>query len=224
MKKVVSLILTLVMVASMAITAFAGPGWFVDSPSGNLAPKMVRFMNGSNDCKAELIIKAYTDRNTLPNDLKVKLEKAYNDIKTTANLSKLCADLSAVAKAANVPVTSLAVSDLFDIHYENCDIHNQHGAFTITLEVDTLDNFAALIHLNGDVWENVENVKVEGKQITFTVDSLSPFAIVVNGSDMGFVPPPTGDDYMIALYAGIMVISAGALVIVLTKAKKRAAK
>ncbi|MGN0691565.1 MAG: hypothetical protein ACI4K7_04360, partial [Oscillospiraceae bacterium] len=80
MKKVMAICLTLVMVMSLGIAAFAAPGSFISSPSMNKAPVLISYENESSDCTAKLILTAYADRKTLPENLCAMIEKAYDMI------------------------------------------------------------------------------------------------------------------------------------------------
>ncbi|MBQ3547589.1 MAG: hypothetical protein IJA44_03845 [Clostridia bacterium] len=223
MKKVLVICLTVVFMVSMTLTAFAAPGSFVSSPSGNPAPQKVEFKPADEDCTATLVITPYSEKNELPTALKAMMEKAYNDIKGTDDLTTLNAALAKLAKDLKIKSSDLAVSDLFDIHVTGCDYHDEHVDFDIVLAADSLKNFVGLLHMNknGD-WELVEGAKViaNGEHLAFSVDSFSPFAVVVNTAAK---PSQTGDSNMIPVYVAIMAVSALALVVILVKSKKKTA-
>lgn len=218
MKKVLALCLTLVMVIAMSVPAFAAPANFVSSPSGTSAPELFEYSNADHNCTAKLVITAYADRHTLDDATRAKLEQAYDEIVNASDVTALNADLAALAKKMNVDPSKLAVSDLFDISYHSCPQHSEHGAFTITIRPELLKNFVGLMHLNGDNWELIENAKAVNGNLTFTVDELSPFAIVV---DTSAGSPITGDFSNVGFYVAAMAISASALVVIAFKLKKR---
>ncbi|MBQ5601984.1 MAG: LPXTG cell wall anchor domain-containing protein, partial [Clostridia bacterium] len=117
---------------------------------------------------------------------------------------------------------NLVVSDLFDIHTTGCDFHEGHFDFDIVLAADSLKRFVALLHMNKNgEWEVIDNARVtnNGEHLEFSVESLSPFAIVVDTSD----GPQTGDNTMIYVSFILMIVSAAALVVVLIKSKKQKA-
>ena len=116
MKKVVAICLMMVMVLSMSVNVFAAPGGFVSSPSGNPAPEVVIFAPSDDDCKGRLVVTAYGDRHDLSEALREMLEKAYDSIVNSDDLTKLNAELAKIAADRNIASTDLAVSDLFDIH------------------------------------------------------------------------------------------------------------
>ncbi len=216
MKKVLVLCLTAVMIASMCVCAFADTGLFVKSPSVNKAPTLEKFEALSDDCVAKVVVTAYADRATLSADKKDALEDIYEAVaagKTDA-LKDVFAKLSADKK---VDAKNLAIADLFDISSIGCTDHAAHNGFSIELSVDTAKNFVGLLHCKDGKWEVVD-AKLSGTTLSFTVDSLSPFAIVVDSSKL---PSDTGDNSSIALW--VMVLSASALAVVLVALKKKRA-
>lgn len=113
---------------------------------------------------------------------------------------------------------------MFDIHVTGCDNHDEHVDFDITLDADTLSQFVGLLHMNKDgVWELVTDAEVvnNGEHLKFSVDSFSPFAIVVDTTVEGGDAPQTGDNSMIHIYVILMAVSALALVVILIKNKKQ---
>jgi LPXTG-motif cell wall-anchored protein len=222
MKKILVICLTLIMVASMTVVVFAAPSGFLSSVSGKPAPTIVSFDPSNDECTAELIITPYSERHTLPEALRVLLEKAYNDILNIGDLTKLNAELAKIAAKKKIEGKNLVVSDLFDIHTTGCDFHEGHLDFDIVLAADSLNRFVALLHMNKNgEWEVIDNARVtnNGEHLEFSVESLSPFAIVVDVSD----GPQTGDNTMLYISLIMMIASAMALVFVLVKSKKQKA-
>lgn len=243
MKKVLAICLALVMVVVMSLTVSAAPGAFVSSPSGNPAPVLVEATPGSEDCTASLAVASYADRDTLPNEVRLQMEKAYNDIVNTSDLTALNSDLVALAASKNILTSNLAVSDLFDISHYGCDNHSGHGAFDIVLKAETLKNFVGLMHFYNGVWSLVEDAKVylvgDEWHLSFSSENLTPFAIVVDtaggyitsGSTVDSITDntvvngsnsiQTGDTVMISIFALIMAASALTLIIVWRKSRKK---
>lgn len=224
MKKVVAICLMMVMVLSMSVNVFAAPGGFVSSPSGNPAPTVVEVELNNAEFTGSLVVKAYGDRHDLPDALLTTFEKAYNDIVNSDDLTKLNAELAKIASDKDINSADLAVSDLFDIHVTGYDNHGEHVEFEITLDADTLDRFVGLLHMNKNgVWELVADAEVvnDGEHLKFSVDSFSPFAIVVNTGVDTPDAPPTGDNSMIHIYVIIMAISAIAIIVIAVKSKKQ---
>ena len=226
MKKVMAICLTLVMVMSLGIAAFAAPGSFISSPSMNKAPILIGYENESSDCTAKLILTAYADRKTLPENLCAMIEKAYDMIVGTDDLSTLNSDVADLAKDAGVKVTALSVSDLFDLRYVDCSNHDLHGSFRIVIESETLENFVCLLHYYNGEWSIVDSAKVtnNGKYLEFTAKEFSPFAIVVKTDAENVTPPYTGDNSAIFICSVVMAISVTTIVVLLATSKKRTRK
>ncbi len=220
MKKVLVFGLSLLLIIAMNVPAFAALGGFIDSPSRNKGTILIEYSCESDDCTAKLVVTPFAERHTLDDATRAKLNAAYDAIVNITDVTTLNADLAVYAAKNNLDAKKLAVSDLFDISYTGCDVHNQHGAFTITVMPETLNNFVGLLHLNGDNWELVSNAKVEkngdNEVLTFTVDELSPFAIVLN-TDV--LPAPTGETFQWIFYVAMMAVSAAALVVIGFKLK-----
>ncbi len=218
MKKVSILCLVLLLISCMSLSAWAANGGFVASPSVNQAPTLVSFTPASSDCTAELVITSYADRNTLGAAGAATMEAAYDSIKNVTNLTSLNASLSTLASKGNIATESLAVSDLFDMSTENCDdaAHvSGHGPFTITLKAETINDFVGLLHYVDGQWELISDATAKDDQLTFKVDSFSPFAIVVNAD-----ADTTGDSMLISISAAAMVVSAVAFVVCVKKSKE----
>lgn len=221
MKKVLVICLALIMVMSMSLTAFAATNGFVSSPTSKPAPDVIEFTPADEDCTAHLAITPYGEKEELPNTLQTMMDKAYDEVRTSTDLSKLNADLAKLATDKNIKAENLAVSDLFDIHVTGCDYHDGHIDFDITLDAEMLSRFVALLHMKKDgTWELVKDAKVanNGEHLQFSVESFSPFAIVVDTDS-----PKTGASSMLWLYIVLMVVSASALVAIWVRAKKHKA-
>ena len=131
-------------------------------------------------------------------------------------------DLAELANNLDIDAYGLAVSDFFDIHETDCqENHEAHDEFVLVLNADSLKNFVCLLHMNKNgEWDLVPNAEVigDGTQLKFSVDSFSPFAIVV---DTTTLPPQTNDNGMFYVYLALMALSAAALVVVVIKIKKQ---
>jgi len=220
MKKVFTFCLALIMTLSFGVPMFAG---FVSSPSKNLAPELVGFVPADDDCLARLEVVPYSKRNEISTEAVSLIEKAYADIANSTDLSKLNSDLAKLAADNKISAKDLAVSDLFDLSLCGCDDHDNHLNFEVTLEAQTLENFVGLLHMksNGE-WELIKNAEVkDGNILTFSTESFSPFAIVV---DAGVDVPPTGDYSMLWIYAAVMAVAGVLLVIVLKVSKNTRTK
>lgn len=210
MKKTLALFITVVMVLTMSLTAFAAPGAFVSSPSANQGPTLVSGTNSNPDCGGKVTVTSYADRNTLDAEARKHIEDSYKDIVGTNDLSKLINGLDDIAKKNNASAKDFAVSDLFDISFAGCSDHDGHGNFDMKLSADTLKNFVALARRNGDKWEIVPGARVEGDHLIFSTDVEGAFAIIVNTADV----PKTGDDSNPWLFVVLMAVAAAGLVVV----------
>lgn len=225
MKKLLVICLTVIMVTGMSVSAFAAPNGFASSPSGVPAPELISFTPSDEDCTAKLVITPYDDKQELPQELHDLMNKAYNTITTSDDLTKLNADFATLVKNKKLGTKNLAVGELFDIHVTGCVYHEEHVDFDIVLSAETLSHFVALLHMNKDgVWELVSDAKVinNGDHLSFSVDAFSPFAIVVDTSSQ-ITAPETGDSSNVRLYIAIMAACAVALIVVSVIRKKNKA-
>lgn len=222
MKKFLAICLTLIMVMGITLTATAAPAGFVSSPSAEAGPELVSFTKLSDECAARLVITPYSKKNTLPAEVLKAMEEAYNDVVNNGgDLTKLTDELTALLKSLKLSSKDIAVSDLFDITNYDCDDHESHDGFDIVISDDGLKHFVALLHKKNGKWEVVDNAKVVGDHLHFSVDSLSPFAVVVDHSN-GVTSPQTGSNSQLIVYAMIMIVSAAALVVVWKKSRSLA--
>lgn len=225
MKKVLVLCLMLALVVGMSMNVFAVSDGFVSSPSVNPAPTVVSFTPSNEQCTATITITAYADKSELPDELLALFEKAYSDIADCDDLTKLNSALAKIASDKGINGADLAVSDLFDIHVVGCDYHDGHVDFEVTLDVEALSRFVGLLHMNKDgEWELVEDAEVvkDGDHLKFSVDSFSPFAVVVDTS-VKDATPQTGDSNMIYVYVAVMAVSALAVLLIVIKRNKQKA-
>lgn len=170
-----------------------------------------------------------------------KLKSAQSQIQNATTLADLSENLgtaltamisaSTVPTAAELTVEDLAVSQLFDVSLvENNAVVDlgESKKLTYTIKTDlTSDDFFVLLHnVNGDEWEIVENVVLgEDGTLTVTVNSLSPFALVIEKpADISVDPagpssPTTGVEFN-AVYAFAAVAFVALAVVFFVKAKK----
>lgn len=225
MKKVMSICLMMIMAVVMSVNAFAASGSFVSSPTATPAPGLVSVEVSEEGASVQLTIVPYSQKQDLPEELNAAFEAAYNEIMEAENLTALTPELEEVAAKLGVNPENLAVSELFDIHVSSETGVNGSVEYTIALESDTLNHFVALLHRDqNDGWEVVENAEVvdDGKNLKFTIDNFSPFAIVVDTGAVGQETPKTGiTDTVIYVCAGIMAVSAVAVFLIANKRKKQ---
>ena len=219
MKKLLAFVMALVMLATMSLTVFAAGG-FLGSPSKKFGPILIEFNNDSHDCKATIIVTPYAQRKTLDDSAREAIEAAYKEIKAATDLSTLCAALKTVADNNKIKTSDLAVTELFDISFIGCDQHTGHGEFDITIQPDSLTGFVALLHRVNGNWtvEDDATVTENGDHLRFSVDLLSPFAIVINTKA---ISSPTSDNTYLFIYGAIMAASAFAVVVFWKKSGRK---
>ena len=222
MKKVLVICLMVIMVMSLSATAFATPG-FVSSPSGQPGPEVEEFEPKDEECTADLVVTPYGEREELPETLQELIEQAYEDVADAETLTELNDAFAKMVEDKGIDSKRLAVSDLFDLHVTDCDFHEGHTEFDIVLSMDTLEHFVGLLHLNkGGVWELVEDARVEGDRLIFSVESFSPFAVIVETEEEP-TPPQAGDNSNIHIYGIVMAVAALAILVLAVKGRKQKA-
>ncbi len=185
MKKIVALLLS-VFVLACSVTVFAEDD-FVSSPSGTQGPTLVTGIISNPDCDARIVVTPFFQRDILDADTLAALEAAFSDITGEIDITTLNDAFASHVASLGLNGGDLAVSDLFDISYVGCTIHDSHGTYSITISAANLDKFVGLLHNINGAWDFVDNATVseDGSTLSFTVSSLSPFAIVVKTEDAG---------------------------------------
>jgi hypothetical protein len=215
MKRVLTIFMVMIMVMSMSVAAFAAPDDFVVSPPSQIVPDVEEFNPVDDDCSAILVVTPFGDKEDLNEEMADELNNAYKDIINTENLGDLCDDL--------VDDEKLKVSDLFFVSTDGCADHDDHKHFEVILKDNDLKNFEGLMYRdNNGKWVLVENVKIDGNKLIFTLedfDGSAPFAIVVDGE----ASSTTGDIDHTYIYLAIMAVSALALAVIVIVSKKKAA-
>ena len=184
-KMVMAVCLMMIFILCMNANVFAA-GTFIPSPSVKPVPVCMSFEALSEGCNGSLKITAYSERDTLDAETKALFENAYASIVNTDDLTRLNADFAELIENKNIDSKNLAVSDFFDASVVDCVNHEEHTGFNIILKADSLEKFAGFLHMNkkGE-WELVKDAEVikNGEQLKFSIDTLSPFAIVVDTSE-----------------------------------------
>lgn len=220
MKRVLAVFMVMVMAFAMALPAVAADN-FVKSPSGNPAPKVEKVEPADKDCTVEIVITPYVDRNDLDTESRDEIEKAYDTIKNNKAGSSLGETLKKLGTKEH-PVDALAISDLFDLDYTNCDGHAEHGSVQIHLSAETLDHFVGLlVYVDGE-WMVVEGAEVDKKEsnLKFLAEKFGPYAIVVDSTQAGGAA--TGDAGISWIWFALMGLSAAGLITIAVVYKKSA--
>lgn len=223
MKKVLAICLTMVLLVSLSVTAFAAPSSFVSSPSGNSGPGVVTVEPGDEGCTADVIITPFGDRFDLPEDLRTLFEKAYDELVNTDDLTKLVEGFTALIDDLGIKGKDLVVGDFFFAHAVGCNDHDYHKNCKLTLDADALNRFVGLVRMNKDgKWELVESAKVvnNSQELQFIFESDAPYAIVLDNSAGSLIAPQTGDYAMMGIVAMVAVLSAATLAFVVLNRKK----
>lgn len=157
----------------------------------------------------ELVITPVAKKQDAPTaGITQNLDRAETQIKRAEELTDLTPDLrealdeakqDALASSAiqNVRIDDLAVSDLFDVTYlvngkETPIGEGNKITFTIKTNLTKDETFFVMHNYKDNEWEMVEDVKLaDNGNLTITVDSLSPFAIIVDKTAY-LTPDPAG--------------------------------
>lgn len=213
MKKLVAVLCAAVMTVGMAVNVFAAPS---PSVSGVVtAVESAKDADGNAvDIKMETVSEAEAEQHF------TEEEKA-----AVAKIKESKEKFEAIAKEA--------LGDKFKEGMELVDIRNLHipeGAnvtfpLTITVKVTgvTETSTVAVLHYTNGKWEDVNAVAGNGT-VTFTVNSLSPFAFIVDANtakNAGSTTSPATGEANTMVWVAIVAVAAAAGMVV-TYRKKRA--
>jgi hypothetical protein len=222
MKRFIAFFMTVVLVVAMSVPAFATHGEFISSIGGLPTPTIEGYTPVTHECTAKLVITSWSERHTLDDATRALMEKAYNDIVNSQVINNQLKDeLVKLANELEINHADLAVGILFDISYVECPEHAEHKGFNITLKPEVFENYVGILHMNAEgTWELLNSTADEANStISFTVDGLSPFAIVYNTNPGG--SSSTGDSNFTWIYVSLMVASVCALGVIGYSRKKR---
>lgn len=209
MKKLISCLLVVLLLASLSVAAFADG--FVGSVVRGKSPVLIDFeMENNEDGGCGILITPWDERETLPDKGK-ELEEAYEELLNMKNLADANEKLAEAAGDQTI-----AVSEMFDARL-TCD-HDYHLPAAIKVRSDSLDGFVGLIMRVNDEWLWVE-AEVEGDEMTFHVDELCPFAII------GAATPSsvnTGETVPYGFIAGTVVFATAAAWLFIKSRKAKA--
>ena len=211
MKKIVLFVMVLALTLSWSLAVSAN---FVPSIEAKPAPEV----SGATDEAGEaiqMVIVSLANKDELPEEAKQALETAYNQIVNAKDISEVSAtikeQIEELAENAGVKAEDLVASDLFDLSPENLGEATENGEYNVSLAVPSLKNFVCLLHYVDGEWEVVSNAKVsaDGKNLEFSVDGFSPFAIITASPDAVVDPARKPVPLVVWILIGILV---GALI------------
>ncbi|MGN0493365.1 MAG: hypothetical protein ACI4F7_06935 [Acutalibacteraceae bacterium] len=219
MKKTFALVVTVILMLSACIPAFAVNGSFTGSPTNNSDPTLVDVSSTVPGFNGNLVLTPYKNRTNLSAEKKQQLETSYQQIAEAADLTAIVPDIKTVAADAKVEVKDLAVSDLFFADVEGA-VANESGTYTITMKCDNLDKFVSLLCYSDGKWTVIKDAKVDSNgNLVFTTNVLGAFATVVSTEGSGAVKPQTGEKFP-WVYVVLAGASAAALVVIAVVAVK----
>lgn len=219
MKKIITLLLTLVLLFSFTFSASAVARGFLVSPSVNDGPIIVEFYNSDGRCTADWGIVPYSKRNNYDARTQQLLNESYATIVNAPDLTYLSDELKKIAEDKEIPAGNLAVVDLFSKYYLGCEEHDheQHGYTRIKLKPETVKNFVALLNYNDGKWSVVPNVKVEDDCLVYEFTRFSPYAIVIDTKEIA----KTGDAGISPVWIIVLAVSAIGLIVLSIVFKKK---
>lgn len=197
MKKIFSILLVVMLLASLTVTAFADN--FVNSAVNAGAPEVKDVVDADgNDVASGIEITPVTGAEELDEEAQKEMEDAYESLKDVENLADINEDLKEAAGD-----NSIVVSDLFNISAKE----EVSFPLKLTLKNQNLDNFAALLQYVDGEWNWID-AEVNGDELSFEVDSLGTFAIIVFGEPA--TSAQTGESSPVFFLVGAVVLAGAA--------------
>ena len=195
MKKILSCLLVVMLIFSLSAAAFADN--FVNSVANAGAPELEEVTDADGNA-VEVAITPNDEAEELDDETKAEMEEAFKALSEAADLRELNESLKDAAGDKDI-----AISDLFDISATG----EVKFPLTITLKNKNLDNFVGVLHCVDGEWVWVDS-EVDGDSVKITVDSLSPFAIVVAVDEA--TSAQTGETVPYGYIIGAVVLAAAA--------------
>jgi hypothetical protein len=249
MKKFFAILLSIIMVLTMALSVSAAQ--FVPSITNKGAPDLIVIdrINGKDvvgfitdadgnkvsteymDC---LVISSINDAlsgKELPEGVKEELIKVYDEMKEGAKISDLCPELKDIVKEKwgnDKNVDDLVVKDLFDVtdYCEDLKTHLNGGSIldlTFNVGIPSGSFITAMVYVDGK-WVPVHDCINNGDgTVTVKFTQICPVAFLVpggNGQNMDVVSPTTGDAMDVIIWGSVMLISLGAIVALIIYRRK----
>lgn len=233
MKKILSAVVVLMMLLSLSTAAFAAEDTFVPSIGTKDAPEVViaQLIEEGKDpeeiTEHHLLITPVAravEEPRIPETAKDLLLYVYDALNTGA--MELPADK---LEAAGLIPEEAVIRDLVDISWICEEVSPTHAEKLLQENVQLVVTFKmkgleagdtiCVMNYTNDVWEPINKVVNNGDgTITCTFDHLCPVAFVVGPDGQPDTGLTVGNDLMI--WAFVLVVSAVALVVVVTKNRK----
>lgn len=216
MKKLLSLILAIALMTTIALPALAVD--FMPSVVAKPAPEVIPLPGDDGGEYAaiirdedgnmvigvpfgDLIITPYSEAESAAPYIREMLVSSYSQLQAVESVSELSDDLDDVVHELyeDISVDDLVVRDLFDIsvtgtYQEYLDVEGNSIWICFDLLADSDELIAVLHNIEGTTWETLSNSRVirnDDQTVTLVYESLSPSAFLF---DAGQLPPGGTDD------------------------------
>ena len=168
MKKVLSCLLAVLLLASFSVMAFAAdPVPSVEAEE--VVPAVAEALDADgNDVASAIVITDYADKDTLPEAAQEQLDAAAEALKDLAALIEGNEDLKELVGDKDVDVESL-----FDIS----TVGEISFPVDLKLELENVDNFAALLHfVDGEA--TLVETEVEDEAVSLALEEVGSYAVL----------------------------------------------
>ncbi len=216
MKKLVTLLLAIALLATVALPALAVD--FMPSVVAKPAPELIPLPGDDGGEYAaiirdeegnmvvgvpfgDLIITPYSQAESAAPEIRDMLLSSYAQLKAANSLSELSGDLEDVIHELyeDISVDDLVVRDLFDIsltgtYQEYLDVEGNTIWICFDLLANSDELIAVLHNIEGTTWETLPNnhvIRNDDQTVTLVYDCLSPSAFLF---DAGQLPPVGPED------------------------------
>ncbi len=176
MKKILSCLLVVLLLASLTVSAFSSSAEKTSSPENPEEPKIddVYPVNNPADEETDALIVLTLDKDkaNLPEEAREVYEEAAEKL---MDLDAVVADTEGLEAA--IDGREVGVSAMFDISVVAGHENEVSFPLVIKLKIPSPESFVALLQYNGESFELLET-ELEDDILTFTVQYLCPFAII----------------------------------------------
>lgn len=228
MKKVISIIMTVVIIATLALPTFAAESSFVESIKVKPAPEVVvaaivdRNNNKKEDVTADqLIVTPY--RPGEESDVQKELHNVYDEIDKNGASAIFSDEDAASVKKDGLKLDKLVVSDLFDIFYTKENTLSEDNKLNITFQtkLDLKKKSVVVMVKHNGTWTRVpaSDVKLlENGRINVSFSKISPVVFLIEDT-----PSKTSDAVSLVVWSVVAAASLAAMVLIVVfrnKSKK----